>query len=565
MDISIGEILKAIGALGFFIYGMKVMSEGIQKFAGNKMRSFLSVMTSNRVLGVTTGFLITCLIQSSSATTVMVVSFVNAGLITLTESIGVIMGANIGTTLTAWLVTIFGFKVKVAAYALPIIAIGFPMLFFKKTTIKSFGEFLIGFALLFLGLQFLKEIFQSIDESQLEFLTTYADMGIWSTLLFILIGTTLTVVVQSSSAAMAITLIMVNEGWIPFEVGAAIVLGENIGTTITANLAAMIANVHAKRAARAHLIFNVFGVLWMIILFTPFIHLIDKLIVPFHGMLESINPDLVSKGENDIKLSLFHTLFNIFNTLLLLGFVNFIAKTVTKMVPSKGEDDEMFKLEYIENSAITTPELSLIEVRKELVKFLELTIKMHGFTRALLQTTDSKKFHELIAKIKKYEEITDRMEEEITVFLSKVAQHEMNEESMIKMRGYFSIASDLEHVGDSFFQISRSLERKKDKNVWFSPDQRNALMEMMDKVEKAFNNALKNLKANSDELNLDLTYEIENSVNEHRDNLQTAHILSMENEDYSYQAGMHYKDVYSANEKIADFLVNVNEALAGKI
>ena len=331
------DFLIIIGALGFFIYGMKVMSDGIQKVAGSKMRNILSSMTSNRFLGVTTGFLITALLQSSSATTVMTVSFVNAGLLSLVESIGVIMGANIGTTITAWLISILGFKIKISAIALPIIAVGFPLMFSKKSNIKAWAEVLIGFALLFMGLDELKHAVPDLKQNPgfLSFLADYADKGFISTIIFIGVGTILTLVVQSSSAAMALTLVMCFEGYIPFQLAAAMVLGENIGTTITANLAALVANVHAKRAARAHFIFNVFGVIWMVIAFPFVIELIDKYMTIYMGM-SPLNPEDKS-ATVPLGLSIFHTTFNIVNVLLLVGFVPFMAKTATRLVKSKGE------------------------------------------------------------------------------------------------------------------------------------------------------------------------------------------------------------------------------------
>lgn len=566
MDFGVLEFLNAVGGLGFFIFGMKVMSEGVQKLAGDKLRSILGAMTSNRGLGVATGFLITCLIQSSSATTVMVVSFVNAGLISLIESIGVIMGANIGTTFTGWLVTLFGFKIKIAHFAYPIIAFGMPLLFTNKAKLKSLGEFLVGFALLFLGLNYLKEMFSSISADDLQFLIQYADNGILSTILFVLVGTVLTVVVQSSSAAMTITLLLVNQGSIPLDVGAAIVLGENIGTTITANLAASVANVHAKRAARAHLIFNVFGVVWMVSIFSAFMEFIDYIYQPIHGALESIDATLVKDGENALKLSLFHTSFNILNTALLIGFVNFIGKIVIKLVPSKGDEDETFRLEYIENAAISTPELSLEEAHKELLRYMHIISKMSHQTKQLINTTDSKEYKMLLEKISRKEEVTDQMEEEISSFLTKVARNKMSDSAMRRLRGYLSITSDLERVGDIYYQVSQTLEKKKEKNVWFSPDQRNSLNEFLDLLEESINLATTNMRANSEEkVNLEAAYIVENKINQFRDKLQKEHLYNMESEEFNYQGGMHYKDIYSSFEKIGDHIVNVSEALKGKV
>ena len=406
MTFSFFDFLKLVGALGFFIYGMKVMSDGIQKVAGSKMRQILGAMASNRFFGVFTGFLITCLLQSSSATTVMVVSFVNAGLLSLIESIGVIMGANIGTTITAWLISVFGFKVKIASVALPIIAIGFPMMFSNRGNLRSWAEVLIGFAILFMGLNALKQSVPDLRNSPevLEFLSGYANMGMLSLLTFIGVGTVLTIIIQSSSASMALTLVMCNEGWIPFEMAAAMVLGENIGTTITANLAALIGNANAKRAARAHFIFNVFGVTWMFFLFETFLSGIDSY------MIAAFDVSPMSKDQYEsipIALSIFHTSFNIINVLLLVGFVPFISKIAEKMVPSRGEMDEESHLEYIALGIMATPELSILEARKETAKFGKITKKTFGFTSELFMTNDKRKASQLLRRIAKYEDISE--------------------------------------------------------------------------------------------------------------------------------------------------------------
>lgn len=363
MEYGFYDILQLIGALGVFLFGMKVMSDALLKLAGNKMRSILATMTSNRFLGILTGFFITSVIQSSSATTLMVVSFSNAGLLTLTESISVIMGANIGTTITAWLITILGFKVSMSAIALPLVGFGFAFTFAKKEQTKNIGGFIIGFALLFIGLQFLKEAMPDIKSNPqiLEFLSRYTDLGYLSILLFLLIGTVLTVVIQSSSATMALTLIMTAEGWIPFEMAAAMVLGENIGTTITANLAAIVANYQAKRTARAHLIFNVIGVIWMLILFYPFLKLISWLSVKFG----SYSP-YISTAAIPVAISLFHTVFNVLNTFLLVWFINPIAKFVERIVPEKQEvGKSVDEPKFLTESALKYPETAIVTLIKE--------------------------------------------------------------------------------------------------------------------------------------------------------------------------------------------------------
>jgi len=563
MKFGFFEILQLIGALGFFIYGMKVMSEGIQKVAGSKMRQILSAMTSNRIKGVITGFTLTGLVQSSSATTVMVVSFVNAGLLTLTESIGVIMGANIGTTITAWLISIIGFKVKIAAIALPIIAFGFPLLFISKSKVKAWGEVLIGFALLFIGLNELKGSVPDLKANPeiLEFLSAYTDMGVLSVLMFIGIGTLVTVAVQSSSAAMALTLVMANQGWIPFELAAAMVLGENIGTTITANLAAMIGNIHAKRAARAHFIFNVFGVVWMVLLFSYFISGIDGYMQSTQG----VSPlDPAQYAAVPVALSLFHTTFNIINTLLLLGFVNFIARTVTKMVSSKGDDEE-YHLEHIGLNMIQTPDISILEARKEIAKFGGITTKMSGMVNELLEKKKDKKIDKLVDRVKKYEEITDRLEVEIATFLSKVSEGNISEESSFKVRGLLSINNDMERIGDIFYQMSLAISKKQEDKIGFTDGQKEGLEKMFGLVDQSFDIMNKNLNTDYSGVTVTEALEKEREINAMRNNLRRNHLQNIAKGEYDILSGMAYIDLVSLLERVGDHVINVTEGIAGEI
>ncbi len=561
MEFSILGALQLIGALGFFIYGMKIMSEGIQKIAGNKMRQFLGAMTSNRFAGVFTGFTTTALIQSSSATTVMIVSFVNAGLLTLRQSIGVIMGANIGTTITAWIITILGFKVKMDVLALPIIAFGLPLMFSSNNKYKALSEFLIGFALLFLGLDALKGAVPNISNNPeiLHFLEEWTSMGVLSTLLFVGIGTIVTVVVQSSSAAMALTLVLCADGIIPFEAAAAMVLGENIGTTITANLAAMVGNIHAKRTARAHLIFNLFGVIWMVVAFNGVTAGIDKYMVA-----SGAQSPFVTAAAIPAALSIFHTVFNIANAVFLIGLVDFIARTVTKMVPSKGDDEE-FRLEYIDTGIMLTPELSIMEAKKEVAKFGKITVRMSGFIRTLLLESDPKKKKKLNEKIKKYEEITDKMEIEISTYLAKVSENEMTTLTSQRLRGMLSIVNDLERIGDIFYQMSKTLERKEEEKIWFTPEQRNNVIKILSKVDEAFEIMLKNLESDYGTELMESAVEKEKEINELRNELRIAHLKDMQNKDYSFKGGMVYNDIFSSCEKIGDHIVNVSEGVAGEI
>ena len=563
MKFGIIELLTLIGALGFFIYGMKVMSDGIQKVAGSKMRSILSKMTSNRFLGITTGFILTALLQSSSATTVMIVSFVNAGLLSLVESIGVIMGANIGTTITAWLISLLGFKVKIASIALPIIAIGFPMMFSSRSNIKAWAEVLIGFALLFMGLDALKESVPNLKENAefLSFLSSYANMGIISTLIFIGVGTILTLVVQSSSAAMALTLVMCYEGYIPFELAAAMVLGENIGTTITANLAALVGNVHAKRAARAHFIFNIFGVIWMICALQFFINSIDSY------MMSNMDLSPVSSvGESvavPIGLSIFHTTFNILNVLLLVWFVPLISRTVIRMQPSKGETDEEFHLEHIGGGLMQTAELSVLEAQKEVIKFGKITSKLYNMILELRKETDSKKFNKLMERIKKYEDITDRMEVEIADYLAKAAQGEMSDSASFKVRSMISIINDMERIGDICYQMSISIERKKERKAEFTTESKKSIESMLSEVQKALDIMNNNLNSEYSQVTLTEANNTEININNMRNKLRKSYLQKIEKGEMPIQTGMIYNNLIHSLEKIGDHIFNISEAIVG--
>lgn len=566
MNFGFTDFLTLIGALGFFIYGMKVMSEGIQRTAGSKLRDILSSMTKNRYLGVFTGFLITCLVQSSSATTVMVVSFANAGLLTLIESIGVIMGANIGTTITAWLIAFFGFKVKISAFALPIIAIGFPMMFAKKAVLRSTAEVFIGFALLFLGLDALKNAVPDLNQNPefLEFLGTFSGYGVLTTVIFVLVGTLVTIVVQSSSAAMALTLTLLFNDVITFEIAAAMVLGENIGTTITANVAAIVANVHAKRAARAHLIFNVVGVAWMILLFPFFLDFVDYIWAPAQAFLQTIISD-IDKSQSELQLSLFHSVFNVLNTLLMIGFIPYIAKLVIKLVPSRGIEDETFHLEYIGTGTVVTTEASILESKKEIQKFGKLVQRMTGFVSELLVETDKKKFKKMLERIKKYEEITDKIETEVVGYLARVSENELSEDASLQIRSMLSVADDLETIGDINYSMSRTIKRKNEDKIYFIPQQRENLLELIKLVNEAMTLMQNNISAEMSKVDLEKAYHAEKEINRMRNNLKKAHLKSIEAGEYQHASGMIYTDLFAALESIGDHVISISEASAGKI
>ena len=560
MQFDFFDFLRLAGSLGFFIFGMKIMSEGIQKIAGNQMRQILNAMTSNRVTGVFTGFLTTSLVQSSSATTVMVVSFVNAGLLSLKQAVGVIMGANIGTTMTAILVTVFGFsKFSLAEYALPIIAVGFPMMFARSVKLKSWAEFLIGFAILFMGISALKDAVPEFSAEALHFLQDLNDMGILSTLIFVLIGTVLTVILQSSSAAMTLTLVLCEKGIIQFDMAAAIVLGENIGTTITANLAALVGNVHAKRAARAHFLFNVFGVVWMILLLPVFLNAIDN-IMSGNGY----GAPMQDVGAIKWGLTAFHISFNVINTLLLVWMVNLIVKAVIKLVPSKG-DDTAFSLEYINSGVMRTPELSILEATREVARFGHTTAKMANLTLSLLEEPSSKNQEKLIQRIRQYEEITDRAEEEISKYLSRMSEDDISQETSRKISHLLSIVNDLETIGDLYYQITLVFERKTDKDIYFLPDQRNVLKEMLKKNQEAFKVMVRNLDVGEKDVNLEQAEIIENDLNAMHNKLRKMHLKGIEKGEFNVKSAMVFSELYTTIERVGDHILKVSEALVGKV
>ena len=566
MKFGIFELLNLIGALGFFIFGMKVMSDGIQKAGGAKMRQILGGMTSNRYFGVMTGFLITAIVQSSSATTVMTVSFVNAGLLTLVESAGVMMGANIGTTITAWIISILGFKVNMSAIALPIIAFGVPMMFARKTKTKNWGEFLVGFALLFIGLYELKDAVPDVKNNPeiLNFLAGFADISFLSRLMFVGVGTLLTIVVQSSSAAMALTLVLCSTGVIPFEVAAAIVLGENIGTTITAELASLVGNVHAKRSARIHTMFNIIGVTWMLILMPYALDIVEYISMNYFG---SISPYTAVDGWGDsmspvpIALSIFHTGFNLLNVLLLIWFIPRLVKVAERTVKSQGDMDEEFHLEHIGTGLMQTAELSILKANKEVEKFGKVTAILFDMIPQLLQETDSKKFTKLLIRIRKYEDITDRMEVEIADYLAKAAQGEMSDSASRKVRSMLSIINDMERIGDICYQLSISLERKSEKKVYFIPELRTRLEEMITEVQNAIGIMNKNLCSNYSQISITDAKEAEQMINKMRNELRKEYLKKIETGEFKIQTGLIYNNLIHSLEKVGDHIYNISEAI----
>ena len=555
MEYSFYDFLKLIGSLGLFLYGMKIMSEGLQKVAGDRLRSILTAMTTNRVTGVLTGVLIPALIQSSSATTVMVVSFVNAGLLTLAESISVIMGANIGTTVTAWIISIFGFKVDMAAFALPLLAIALPLIFSGKSNRKSVGEFIFGFSFLFMGLSYLKANAPDLNANpeMLAFVQNYTDMGFFSILLFLFIGTILTMIVQASAATMAITLIMCANGWISLELGAALVLGENIGTTITANLAALTANTQAKRAALAHFVFNVFGVIWVLIIFHPFMQLVNWVVDTF---FQTSNPEVAIS----YKLSAFHSIFNICNVCILIWGVKLIERTVCALIHPKEEDEEP-RLRFITGGMLSTAELSILQARKEIHLFAERTHRMFGMVQDLLHTEKDDDFNKLFSRIEKYENISDNMELEIANYLNQVSEGRLSSESKLQIRAMLREVTEIESIGDSCYNLARTINRKRQTNQDFTEKQYEHIHFMM----KLTNDALAQMivvveKPEHQSIDINKSFNIENEINNYRNQLKNQNILDVNNKEYDYQMGVYYMDIIAECEKLGDYIVNVVEA-----
>jgi len=563
----IGKILTLVGSLGLFLFGMKLMSEALQKVAGSRMRHILTKITNNRIKGVFTGILVTTTIQSSSATTVMVVSFVNAGLISLIGAVGVIMGANIGTTITAWLISILGFKISLSFLSLPLIGISFPFFFSKNSLRRSWGEFIIGFAILFIGLQFLKESVPDINSNPeaLNFLSTFTDLGYFSILIFIVIGTILTIIIQSSSATMALTLVICYNGLIPFELAAAMVMGENIGTTITANLAALVANVSAKRAARAHLIFNLFGVAWMMIVFPYFLNGIDYFLQKKHGISIlstslSLNDFESVKGMYPIALSIFHSCFNIINTLVLIGFAPVIANIAFRMVPGRAEDDEEFRLKFINSRLFSTSEIAIVQARKEIHTFGMRLEKMFSLIESLMIELKNKNYYKLLTKIEKYEQITDNLEMEIAEYLTKVSEGEISHESSKKIRAMLKMIDDMESVGDAIFHLSKIIDGSNQNKSKLTEEQLKALTEMFGLVSEAFSEMNNNLGKGFSEVNVTRAFDLERMINEKRDNMRQQHIEDLKAKKYKHKIGALYIDMFSVYERIGDYIINVSEA-----
>ena len=570
-----------LGCLALFLWGMNLMSSSLQRFAGKGLRSFIEKMTSNTGKCLFTGFLVTVLVQSSTATTLMLVSFVNAGLMTLKSAIGVIMGANIGTTVTAWLFAVsMDGTFSLGAIAIPLIFVGFVLTsFFKKQKTKDFGSFLIGFAFLFLGLSMLKDTSYPLLSSQpvRDFLAPITDMGL-STVLFIIIGAVMTFCLQSSAAATSITMLLLASGAITFPNAVAFILGENIGTTITSNLAATSTNVSSKRTARAHLVFNLFGSILVIALFRPYMRL-NAYIVEAMGFPNPLTADFSILSQTGLEgaalnaqitlasslpysVAIVHSLFNIITTLILVWFIPQLEKLVMKMVPNKEEEKEVFHLVYIGKGNANLAELSITEARKEINHFGEICTKGFGYVRQAIQESETDRFEDFRQKLVKYEEITDRIEFEIASYLNQVSQNDISDQARLQVKAYFKIIGEMESLGDSGEAISRLLQRKRDHGKVFNDLMRKRIDEMLDTMQKAYDVMNANL-AQANVTDITDAYVAEDAINNMRDSLREEHLKNMEVKSYDYTAGVYYFDLIQELETMGDFMINISQALVG--
>ena len=566
------QIFTLIGALGMFLYGMNLMSSGLQKTAGHRLRRFLEAMTSNSFKRVTTGLGITALIQSSSATTVMVVGFVNAGLLTLTQAVGVIMGANIGTTVTAWLISLLGFKADISILAVPLMAVGFILSISKKEKYKNISEFIIGFALLFLGLSLMKNSVPDLKQTPevLSFITSWTQYGFGSVLIFLAVGTILTLVLQSSSATMALTLIMMSLGWIPFSMAAAMVLGENIGTTITANIAASVGSPNARRAALSHTLFNVFGVIWALILFKPFLSLVGEIItwLGYPNPTQIVYDGTMSAGSDDSTAALYgvsmlHTLFNTINTCLLVGFTPLIVKIVTSAIKVKPEvNEETFKLKYINAGPIGTAELAVSQAHNEIIHFAETSRKGFELIKTAIHAATEEEFEKYRKKLIEYEELADRIQFEIASFLNEIPTDSISEDTNSNLRAMYKIIGELESLGDSGEAIGRIIARRNIHHKKFTDKQLERIDSLHSVVDKAYGIMIDNIIAKpAGQVELRRATDCESEINELRNMLREEEILKIEKNETDYQSSAYYIDVISEMERMGDYIINVSEAL----
>ena len=564
-------IVNFIGALAVFLFAMKLMSDSLQQIAGNGMRAILGKITNNPVRGILTGAGVTVAVQSSSATTVMVVSFVNAGLLSLAGAVAVIMGANIGTTITAWIITLFGLGESASAFSLPMLlgVISLALMFSKRDKVQSTGNFVMGLAILLLSMGLLQAAMPNLEEYP-KFLEAIASMSQWgfgSVLLFVLIGAVLTCLVQASAAMMAITLVMCYNGWIGFDMAVALVMGQNIGTTITANLAAMVANAAGKKAARAHLVFNVVGVILTLIVFRPVLNLIALITT---GMVHAdpyaaVGAANYSPEAIPMALSIFHTFFNVVNTLILAWFIPQIIKIVNWMVPTKDADaEDEYRLRYIPGNWMKTSELNIESAKLEIVDFSKRVLRMYNFLPGLRTAQTEEEFNNIVARVEKYEGITDRMETEIAQYLTHVSAGSMSTLSSQRVSAMLRVVDNLESIGDAIYQIAVTRKNKREDAVHFSQDLNDNLERMTQLVQHALEVMDVNLKGKYEDADLATAYEAEDAINQYRDQLRAQHLDALKNNAYDYAIGTAYSGLYALYEKLADYVINVSEAVKGE-
>lgn len=603
MNYSFLDFLCLLGSVGLFLYGMKVMSEGLQKAAGDRLRNILGAMTRNRFTGTLTGFLITALIQSSSASTVMVVSFVNAGLMTLAQSMAVIMGANVGTTFTAWVISLFGFKVNISAFVLPLIGIAIPLLFSKKSRSKSIGEFLIGFGFLFMGLDMISKYVPDLQSNpeMFAFLQQYTSMGFGSVVIFMLVGLLVTMVIQSSAATFAITLIMCSKGWIDFDLSCALVLGSNIGTTITPILASMSGNVAAKRTAMGHLLFNVLGCAWVLCVFFPFVRLnVDitqwmgqgdpEKLSAYVNEIEKKDPEVYNNLFNNIPsdhprakditaaqvkveslqqsvsigLAVFHTVFNLINLAIMIWLTGFYVKIVERLVPAKHKEDEEFQLKFISGGLMNAAELNIAQAEKEIAVFGERVERMIGMAQTLIHTDhDSEEYAHLFSRLEKYEDISDRMEIEIAHYLNRCSEGRLSNEGKLHIAAMLRIVSEIESIADCCLGAGKILVRKNQAHVEFTDTIYSNIDSMFILVKQSMKLMLHMLKdpEHARDNEIISAYNKEREINNYRNQLRSGNIENINNRLYPYQAGIYYMDMVANLEKTGDYIINVVDAV----
>ncbi|MBD5266514.1 MAG: Na/Pi cotransporter family protein [Duncaniella sp.] len=592
MTYSFLDLLCLLGSVAMFLYGMKVMSEGLQKAAGDRLRNILSAMTRNRFTGMLTGIVITALIQSSSASTVMVVSFVNAGLMTLAQSMAVIFGANVGTTFTAWIIALFGFKVDTSAFILPVIACAVPLLFTSSSRKKSIGEFLIGFALMFMGLDLISDYVPDLQSNpeMFAFLERYASMGFASVLLFVFVGIILTAIIQSSAATFAIVLIMCTKGWISFDLACAVVLGSNIGTTVTPLLASMSGNVAAKRTAMGHLLFNLFGIVWTLAVFYPFVRLnVDitewlgqgnpNSIYGYVNELEASDPKLYNSiFDNSLPaghpvlmkiaqmqfsvsfgLSMFHTVFNLINVVIMIWLTGFYVKIVEKLVPAKHTGDEEFQLKFISGGLMSASELNIAQAEKEIVVYSERVQRMIAMAQNIVHTKPGDDFTKQFTRLEKYEEISDRMEIEIANYLNRCSEGRLSNEGKHRIAAMLRIVSEIESIADCCYGVAKILIRKQESHVEFNEEISHNIDSMFIAVEAAMTNMLLLLRnfETVDQNQIITSYNQEREINNMRNQLRVANVENINEHHYEYQAGIYYMDIIGSLEKVGDYIINV--------